>query len=111
LIEVPEGHFVGKKAGMLVPKLCSACASVSCIVAAALSGEETHTLPAQLPVFSCERKTDRLVALAGGVLETMLDCGMVVVAGRKKNSEASSRGVVGQGHSEEDRVIRSKGRS
>jgi len=111
LIEVPEGYFVGKKAGTLAPKLCSACACFSCIVAATLSGEETHTLPAQLPIFGCERKTDRLVALAGGILKTMLNCGMVVRVKRKESSEASSRGVVGQGHSREDRVIRSKGRS
>jgi len=111
LIKVPEGYFVGKKAGTLAPKLCSACACFACIVAATLSGEETHTLPAQLPIFSCERKTDRLVTLAGGILKTMLKWGMVVRAKRNKSGEASSRGVVGQGHSREDRVIRSKGRS
>jgi len=100
LIEVPEGHFIGKKAGMLAPKLCSACACFSCIVAVTLSGEETHALPAQLPIFSGERKTDRLVALAGGILKTMLNCGVVVMVKRKKSSEPSSRGVVGQGHSQ-----------
>jgi len=98
-IELLEGHFVGKKAGMLAPEFCSACASFSSVVMA-LGGEETHTLPAQLPFFSCERKTDRVVALACGILDTMLDCSLVVMVERKKSSKASSRSMVGQGHSQ-----------